>query len=453
MTNLIRRSLAALLALTLFLPFQARAVDDLWDFSTTASSNTNISGVSMAEGMLPGLVNDGIRALIAQLKKGVYNKGSDIASATTTNICATGTSHQAHVTGTTTITSFGTAAAGCWRIITFDGALTLTHNATSLIIPGATNITTVAGDVVGVISEGSGNWRVVFLSRVPYLGVANTFTAAQSITTATTGALLNLQSTEAGAVGGPNVDFYRNSATPAANDVLGGFTFNGEDSGGATTEYANVTAVIVDQTDTSEDGRLRFVTTAAGASAARFNIEAGMYGVGATGGDKGAGTVNALGVYVNGHGTIAQVVRDTDATYTTATTDMPIDNSIPQITEGDEILSVAITPVNASSTIRVRFRAYVGASAAGLGGCALFVDATAAALDAVPFSVAGTTSFAHPTLEHSESAASTTLRTYRIRCGPDVGTPVSVRINGDASARVFGGVGKATLEVEEILPQ
>jgi hypothetical protein len=37
--------------------------------------------------------------------------------------------------------------------------LTLTHNATSLILPGATNITTAANDTALLISEGSGNWR------------------------------------------------------------------------------------------------------------------------------------------------------------------------------------------------------------------------------------------------------------------------------------------------------
>lgn len=84
-------------------------------------------------------------------------KGADIASATTTDIGAA-TGNFVDVTGTTTITGLGTIQAGTRRIVRFTGALTLTHNATSLILPGAANITTVAGDTATFVSLGSGNW-------------------------------------------------------------------------------------------------------------------------------------------------------------------------------------------------------------------------------------------------------------------------------------------------------
>lgn len=84
--------------------------------------------------------------------------GTDIASATTTDIgAATGMS--VHVTGTTTITGLGTIGNGTLRFVTFDGILTLTHNATSLILPGGANIATAAGDCALFKSEGAGNWR------------------------------------------------------------------------------------------------------------------------------------------------------------------------------------------------------------------------------------------------------------------------------------------------------
>ncbi|MFZ2303862.1 MAG: hypothetical protein WAV98_03695, partial [Minisyncoccia bacterium] len=58
------------------------------------------------------------------------------------------------------ITSFDTVADGINRKGRFTGALTLTHNATSLILPGATNITTAANDRYEARSLGSGNWLV-----------------------------------------------------------------------------------------------------------------------------------------------------------------------------------------------------------------------------------------------------------------------------------------------------
>jgi hypothetical protein len=60
------------------------------------------------------------------------------------------------ITGTTTITKLRMNA---WQfaIVRFTGALTLTYNATSLILPGAASITTAAGDYGEFIADGSGN--------------------------------------------------------------------------------------------------------------------------------------------------------------------------------------------------------------------------------------------------------------------------------------------------------
>jgi hypothetical protein len=85
---------------------------------------------------------------------------ADVASAATTDVGAAA-SRSLRITGTTTITSFGTAANGITRKLRFAGALTLTHNAGSLILPGGANIITAAGDTATAISLGSGNWVVV----------------------------------------------------------------------------------------------------------------------------------------------------------------------------------------------------------------------------------------------------------------------------------------------------
>lgn len=92
--------------------------------------------------------------------------GTPIASATTTTIGTAGLGDYIHITGTTTITSFGTAStAGIRRTLIFDGVLTLTHNATSLICLGAVNLVTVAGLVVEVVAETTENWRVVSITH------------------------------------------------------------------------------------------------------------------------------------------------------------------------------------------------------------------------------------------------------------------------------------------------
>lgn len=90
---------------------------------------------------------------------GEHGAEDTVASATTCAIGAT-VSENVSITGTTTITGFGTVAAGTKRWGRFTGVLTLTHNGTSLILPGAANITTAAGDRFCAYSLGSGNWLV-----------------------------------------------------------------------------------------------------------------------------------------------------------------------------------------------------------------------------------------------------------------------------------------------------
>jgi hypothetical protein len=75
---------------------------------------------------------------------------------------------------------------------------------------------------------------------------------------------LVLTSTEAAAAAGPILNLYRDSASPAANDVLGQVLFNGEDSAGNTQEYGAIEALIVSPTSTSEVGALDIYTTIGG---------------------------------------------------------------------------------------------------------------------------------------------------------------------------------------------
>ena len=77
---------------------------------------------------------------------------------------------------------------------------------------------------------------------------------------------LTLESTDAGAGEGPEIFLHRNSASPAASDVLGVINFDGENSAGSQHTYGKIKGVIVDPTNTSEDGKLVFQARGAGAA-------------------------------------------------------------------------------------------------------------------------------------------------------------------------------------------
>ena len=250
-------------------------------------------------------------------------KGSDIASATTTDIGAM-IGNYGDVTGTTTITGLGTVQAGTLRIVRFTGALTLTHNATSLLLPSAANITTAANDVGGFVSLGSGNWKCIWYQK-----------------------------------------------------------YDGTSVVGATASTALSGSVI------------QTVTTQTGAVA-------------------------------------------------TGTTDMPYDDTIPQNTEGDEYMTLAITPNNSSNTLIIRVIAMGAASVAAVRG-ALFQDSTAGALAAAACS--STAGDVMPfVLTHKMSAGTTSSTTFKVR----IGSSGTYTFNGAAGGRKFGGVMASSIIIQEI---
>lgn len=147
----------------------------LEDWDETAANNTDMGGIDLSENVMrPPAVNNEMREHMAQMAKWL---GDDtVASATTTDLGSV-PGRYVSVTGTTTITGFGTIKAGTIKYVKFAGALTLTHNGTSLILPGAANIATAAGDTAVFVSEGSGNWRCLAFQRdsqAPY--ITGTFT-------------------------------------------------------------------------------------------------------------------------------------------------------------------------------------------------------------------------------------------------------------------------------------
>jgi hypothetical protein len=142
-------------------------------WSTTAASNQPESTDSA------DIVSD-LQKIQAEVRKYTATKGADIASASTVDLSGA-TGNYVHVTGTTTVTALGTVSAGVRFLLVFDGALTFTHNASSLILPGAANITTAAGDRCEVVSLGSGNWRCLWYQNAAnYYGVERTWTAQQT---------------------------------------------------------------------------------------------------------------------------------------------------------------------------------------------------------------------------------------------------------------------------------
>ena len=107
-------------------------------------------------------------------------KSFAMASATITSGTpdfATHAGNTVSITSTATANTLGTVQAGFIAVIHYGIAITVTHNATSRILPTGASITTVAGDVEIALSLGSGNWRTISYMRGtgdPLVGTAAT---------------------------------------------------------------------------------------------------------------------------------------------------------------------------------------------------------------------------------------------------------------------------------------
>jgi len=81
-----------------------------------------------------------------------------------------------------------------------------------------------------------------------------------------------IENTNAGASNAPDLTLFRNSASPADNDVLGIIKFDGKNDAAETVEYATIQGKADDVSDGSEDGLLIFKSIIAGTTTETMRV-------------------------------------------------------------------------------------------------------------------------------------------------------------------------------------
>lgn len=143
-----------------------------------------------------------------------------------------------------------------------------------------------------------------------------------------------------------------------------------------------------------------------------------------------------------------QVVNLADGAYATGTTAIPNDDTIPQITEGTQFMSLAITPLQSTSLLRVDVVAYASVNSANVNMVtALFRDATTNALAVSSVDIATTSGLRCATITHWVSSGSTSATTFTVRIGN--GGANAIYFNGGGGARKMGGVLSSTITITE----
>ena len=148
---------------------------------------------------------------------------------------------------------------------------------------------------------------------------------------------------------------------------------------------------------------------------------------------------------------VVQVVNTMNSAVSTTTTAMPYDDTIPQNTEGAELMTVAITPTNTNNKLRIDVTVFC-ASSLGDMVVALFQDSTANALAAGGHDIVNrANAMCQISFTHYMTAGTTSATTFKVRGGQS-NAGSTFTFNGDNGARLFGGVIASSITVTEIAP-
>jgi len=149
-------------------------------------------------------------------------------------------------------------------------------------------------------------------------------------------------------------------------------------------------------------------------------------------------------------GTVVTRAYTENTAYSSSAATTPADDSIPQITEGWQVLSQAITLKSATNRVRVTVSGALSSSTGpDSGSVALFFDGGANAINASQFTTT-TAGYQMPqsfVFEHVPGV--TGSRTYAVRIGCSTYTTY---INGNTTTRLYAGTSRWAMVIEEIAP-
>jgi hypothetical protein len=144
---------------------------------------------------------------------------------------------------------------------------------------------------------------------------------------------------------------------------------------------------------------------------------------------------------------VLQVVSVQSGTVTTTTSAIPLDNTIPQNTEGAELFTASITPTRTSSKLLIQVTLIIAPNPANWIIGALFQDSIANALACSFGFMTTSTGAIILSFNHYMNAGTTSATTFKVRYGAPSGTTT---INGSNGTPYFNGVASSSMTIMEI---
>ena len=162
---------------------------------------------------------------------------------------------------------------------------------------------------------------------------------------------------------------------------------------------------------------------------------------------------NALsgdGSSLTGGGKVLQIVYVLNGTGATGTTNMAVDNTTPQITEGDEYYTLAITPASTSNILEITCQLQIenNGGARLLTGALFNTDFHATNAMAVVSDYAPTGGRMHRLVfTHVMTAPIASATTFRLRAGAE--TSGTTGINRHNASAFFNGLMRSGIVIKE----
>lgn len=145
--------------------------------------------------------------------------------------------------------------------------------------------------------------------------------------------------------------------------------------------------------------------------------------------------------------TVVQTVHSTDGELATSALSTPaFDDTIPQSTEGFEVMTCSITPTSSTNKLKIEVTCFVSNSLTGDQTVALFQDSTADALATAQDASGNAAKVAAITFTHWMTAGTTSSTTFKVRAGASGGTTT---FNGESGSRGAGGSMASSITITE----
>jgi len=341
-----------------------------------------------------------------------WKKGTDIAGAAALPI-PNENANYFDVDGTPTITSISATNLGTGSLVRlhFDTVGTLTHNASDLVLPGGFDIEVNVGDEFTFLQYDTDDYRLVgsgqaFDPNTRTITGTDTATVNDDTILASTGSDFTLDLYTTSGNKDKSLRIVNTGANTLTIDPAGSELINGSSTLSLANQYSSV--------QITTDGSEWFT--------------------------KAQDTVGS-----GGQLKVVQVVNTSTGAVATGTTAFPVDDTIPQNTEGNEFMTLAITPSDAASTLRIDIVIHITSDNDAQMRAALFQDSTANALAVATIN----TDISHANnikFTHYMTAGTTSSTTFKVRGGSGSGT---ITLNGVSGGRLYGGVLLSNITITE----